>query len=167
MSEQYKAVLYCLCRTIDARFALKAMKNAEESLTFPLRYAKAMGENSFYSFQQEDYNAFLRKENHSALRCSIASSIRDLTCIISPSWIAQQKRSPGGGSEIYDGFRRRAGSDFADRIYPAAGGNRLIIPAGNLSKRSSSKDVLRDSAFIPWFPDEYKCFLCASREMLR
>ncbi len=141
MSDNIKAVLYCLCRTIDARFALKAMKNAEESLTFPCDMPRRWGKNSFYSFQQEDYNAFLRKEKIiSALRCSIAEQYKGFNVYYQPIMdCATETVSPGGGRDLR--WIQKKGREVISPIefIPLLEETGSIVPAGNLSKKEAAK----------------------------
>lgn len=131
----------------------KAMKNAEESLTFPA-YAKAWGKNSFYSFQQEDYNAFLRKEKIiSALCCSIAEQYKGFNVYYQPIMDCATETITGAEALMRFTMDSEEGPEVISPIefIPLLEETGLIIPAGKFVLKEAAKMCCEIRRFIPGF----------------
>lgn len=154
VSEQYKAVFTVSAGAIDARFALEGYEECRRKFDFSLRYAKAMGKNSFYSFQQEDYNAFLRKEKIiSALRCSIAEQYKGFNVYYQPIMDCATETITGAEALMRFTMDSEEGPEVISPIefIPLLEETGLIIPAGKFVLKEAAKMCCEIRRFIPGF----------------
>lgn len=154
VSEQYKAVFTVSAGAIDARFALEGYEECRRKFDFSLRYAKAMGKNSFYSFQQEDYNAFLRKEKIiSALRCSIAEQYKGFNVYYQPIMDCATETITGAEALMRFTMDSEEGPEVISPIefIPLLEETGLIIPAGKFVLKEAAKMCREIWRFIPGF----------------
>ena len=154
VSEQYKAVFTVSAGAIDARFALEGYEECRRKLDFSLRYAKAMGKNSFYSFQQEDYNAFLRKEKIiSALRRSIAEQYKGFEMYYQPIMDCATETITGAEALMRFTMDSEEGSEVISpmEFIPLLEETGLIIPAGKFALKEAAKMCCEIRRFIPNF----------------
>lgn len=152
VSEQYKAVFTVSAGAIDARFALEGYEECRRKFDFSLRYAKAMGKNSFYSFQQEDYNAFLRKEKIiSALRCSIAEQYKGFNVYYQPIMDCATETITGAEALMRFTMDSEEGPEVISPIefIPLLEETGLIIPAGKFVLKEAAKMCREIRRFIP------------------
>ena len=154
VSEQYKAVFTVSVGAIDARFALEGYEECRRKFEFSLRYAKAMGKNSFYSFQQEDYNAFLRKEKIiSALRRSIAERYKGFNVYYQPIMDCATETITGAEALMRFTMDSEEGPEVISPIefIPLLEETGLIIPAGKFVLMEAAKMCREIRRFIPNF----------------
>ena len=154
VSEQYKAVFTVSAGAIDARFALEGYEECRRKIDFSLQYAKAMGKNSFYSFQQEDYNAFLRKEKIiSALRRSIAEQYKGFNVYYQPIMDCATETITGAEALMRFTMDSEEGPEVISPIefIPLLEETSLIIPAGKFVLKEAAKMCREIRRFIPGF----------------
>jgi len=154
VSEQYKAVFTVSAGAINARFALEGYEECRRKFDFSLRYAKAMGKNSFYSFQQEDYNAFLRKEKIiSALRRSIAEQYKGFNVYYQPIMDCATETITGAEALMRFTMDSEEGPEVISPIefIPLLEETSLIIPAGKFVLKEAAKMCREIRRFIPGF----------------
>ena len=154
VSEQYKAVFTVSAGAIDARFALEGYEECRRKIDFSLQYAKAMGKNSFYSFQQEDYNAFLRKEKIiSALRRSIAEQYKGFNVYYQPIMDCATETITGAEALMRFTMDSEEGPEVISPIefIPLLEETGLIIPAGKFVLKEAAKMCREIRRFIPGF----------------
>ena len=154
VSEQYKAVFTVSVGAIDARFALEGYEECRRKFDFSLRYAKAMGKNSFYSFKQEDYNAFLRKEKIiSALRRSIAERYKGFNVYYQPIMECATETITGAEALMRFTMDSEEGPEVISPIefIPLLEETGLIIPAGKFVLMAAAKMCREIRRFIPNF----------------
>ena len=154
VSEQYKAVFTVSAGAIDARFALEGYEECRRKFDFSLRYAKAMGKNSFYSFKQEDYNAFLRKEKIiSALRRSIAERYKGFNVYYQPIMECATETITGAEALMRFTMDSEEGPEVISPIefIPLLEETGLIIPAGKFVLMEAAKMCREIRRFIPNF----------------
>ena len=154
VSEQYKAVFTVSAGAINARFALEGYEECRRKFDFYLRYAKAMGKNSFYSFQPEDYTAFLRKEKIiSALRRSIAEQYKGFHVYYQPIMDCATETITGAEALMRFTMDSEAGPEAISPIefIPLLEETGLIIPAGKFVLKEAAKMCREIRRFIPNF----------------
>ena len=154
VSEQYKAVFTVSVGAIDARFALEGYEECRRKFEFSLRYAKAMGKNSFYSFRQEDYTAFLRKEKIiSALRRSIAERYKGFNVYYQPIMDCATETITGAEALMRFTMDSEEGPEVISPIefIPLLEETGLIIPAGKFVLMEAAKMCREIRRFIPNF----------------
>ena len=154
VSEQYRAVFTVSAGAIDARFALEGYEECRRKFEFSLRYAKAMGKNSFYFFQQEDYTAFLRKEKIiSALRRSIAEQYKGFGVHYQPIMDCAAETIIGAEALMRFTMDSEEGPEVISPIefIPLLEETGLIIPAGKFVLKEAAKMCCAIRQFIPDF----------------
>ena len=130
------------------------VEECRRKFDFSLRYAKAMGKNSFYSFQQEDYNAFLRKEKIiSALRCSIAEQYKGFNVYYQPIMDCATETITGAEALMRFTMDSEEGPEVISPIefIPLLEETGLIIPAGKFVLKEAAKMCREIRRFIPGF----------------
>lgn len=154
VSEQYRAVFTVSAGIIDARFALDGYEECRRKFEFSLRHAKKMGKNSFYFFQQEDYNVFLRKEKIiSALRRSIAEQYQGFHVYYQPIMDCTTETMIGAEALMRFTMNSEEGTEVISPIefIPLLEETGLIIPAGKFVLKEAAKMCCAIRQFIPGF----------------
>lgn len=146
VSEQYKSIFTVSVGAIDARFALEGYEECRKKFEFSLKCAKKMGKNSFYSFQQEDYNVFLRKEKIiAALRRSIAERYEGFDVYYQPIMDCASETMVGAEALMRFTMNTEEGMEVISpmEFIPLLEETGLIIPAGRFILKEAAKICLR------------------------
>ena len=154
VSEQYKSIFTVSVGAIDARFALEGYEECRKKFEFSLKCAKKMGKNSFYSFQQEDYNVFLRKEKIiAALRRSIAERYEGFDVYYQPIMDCASETMVGAEALMRFTMNTEEGMEVISpmEFIPLLEETGLIIPAGRFILKEAAKMCCEILQFIPDF----------------
>lgn len=122
------------------------MKECRKKFEFSLKCAKKMGKNSFYSFQQEDYNVFLRKEKIiAALRRSIAERYEGFDVYYQPIMDCASETMVGAEALMRFTMNTEEGMEVISpmEFIPLLEETGLIIPAGRFILKEAAKICLR------------------------
>lgn len=105
-----------------------------------------MGKNSFYFFQQEDYNVFLRKEKIiAALRRSIAERYEGFDVYYQPIMDCASETMVGAEALMRFTMNTEEGMEVISpmEFIPLLEETGLIIPAGRFILKKAAKICLR------------------------
>ena len=154
VSEQYRAIFTVSVGTIDVQYALEGYKECRKKFEFSLKCAKKMEKNSFYFFQQEDYNAFLRKEKIiGALRRSVAEQYEGFDEHYQPIMDCATEAMTGAEALMRFIMNTEGGTEVISpmEFIPLLEETGLIIPAGRFILKEAAKTCCEIRQFIPGF----------------
>ena len=154
VSEQYRAIFTVSVGAMDVWYALEGYKECRKKFEFSLKYAKKMGKNSFYFFQQEDYNAFLRKEKIiGALRRSVAEQYEGFDVYYQPIMDCATEEMTGAEALMRFTMNTEDGTEVISpmEFIPLLEETGLIIPAGRFILKEAARMCCEIQQFIPGF----------------
>ena len=133
VSEHYEAVFSISVGVIDAATFYEGVEECRKKFEFVLKQAKSMGKNGFYIFEQDDYEAFLRKGRIvAALRNAIVNNYNGFEVNYQPIVDCQSEQIIGAEALMRFSMMSDEGREVISPVefIPLLEETGLMIPAG-------------------------------------
>ncbi len=154
VSENYEAVFSISVGVIDAATFCEGTEECRKKFEFALKQAKIMGKNGFYIFDQDDYEAFLRKGRIiAALRNAIVNNYDGFEVHYQPIVDCQSEQIIGAEALMRFSMKSEEGQTMISpmEFIPLLEETGLIIPAGRYVLNEAAKMCCEMQPYIPGF----------------